>query len=79
MKVIKKIFKNSDNYEIIFGNEIFSAKYNKTYPKLGDWSLSRMNKELSNSLFRMFLPCYNKEKFKNLKDIKNYIKNKKYL
>ena len=38
-----------------------------------------MNKELSNSLFRMFLPCYNKEKFKDLKDIKNYIKNRKYL
>lgn len=79
MRVIKKIFKDCDNYEIIFGNEIFSARYNKTYPKLGEWTLTKMKQQLSNALFRMFLPCGRKVGFKDLKDIKKYIKNREWL
>jgi hypothetical protein len=30
---------DSDTYEIIMGNEIFNADFNKTYPRIAEWSL----------------------------------------
>jgi len=68
-----------DTYQIIFGNEIFNADFNKTYPRISEWSLSRYSKESSTSLFNMYFPCGEKTKFKSLSDIKKFIRDRKYL
>ena len=68
-----------DTYEIIMGNEIFNANFNKTYPRIAEWSLSRYSKESSTNFFSMFFPCGRKTKFKSLFDIKKFIRDRKYL
>ena len=70
---------DSDTYKIVFGNEIFNADFNKTYPRIAEWSLSRYSKESSTSFFSMFFPCGGKAKFKSLSDIKKFIRDRKYL
>jgi len=70
---------DSDTYKIVFGNEIFNADFNKTYPRIAVWNLSRYSKESSTSLFSMYFPCGRKTKFKSLSDIKKFIRDRKYL
>ncbi|BAQ91304.1 hypothetical protein [uncultured Mediterranean phage uvMED] len=70
---------DSDTYKIVFGNEIFNADFNKTYPRIAEWNLSRYSKESSTSLFSMYFPCGRKTKFKSLSDIKKFIRDRKYL
>tara|TARA_R110002126_G_C10174515_1_gene474233 strand:+ start:367 stop:603 length:237 start_codon:yes stop_codon:yes gene_type:complete len=66
-----------DQYTIIFGNEKFIAKYNKTYPRLAEWSLSRRQNSLSNTFMEGYFYCGNN--FKSLNEIKKFIRDRKYL
>ena len=77
----KLIYTSTDNdtYQIIFGNEIFNASFNKTYPRIAEWDLSRYSKESSTSFISMYFPCGRKTKFKSLSDIKKFIRDRKYL
>jgi|TARA_B100000424_G_scaffold249418_1_gene223324 hypothetical protein len=68
-----------DLYIIYFGAEIFNAYYDKEYPRLGQWTLHRYRPEYSNSIFNMYYPCGLDIKFKDLKEIKKYIKDRKWL
>ena len=70
---------DSDTYKIVFGNEKFKARYNKYYPKLNTWDLSRLSEEMSTKLFSTWFPCGKKSKFKSLSDIKKFIRDRKYL
>ena len=79
MKIKKIEGKNSDQYKIIFGAEKFHAEYDKEYPRLGQWTLHRYHQEDSNSIFNMYYPCGLDIKFKDLKEIKKYIKDRKWL
>ena len=77
MKV--KTIKGNDRdlYIIYFGGEIFNAYYNKEFPRLGQWSLSRRTD--TNAMFDTYFPVYSKEKFKDLRHIKKFIKDRKWL
>ena len=79
MKVKKRIGVRSDIYRIYFGTEIFDAHYDKEYPRIGNWTLHRYHPEDSNSIFNMYYPCGLDIKFKDLKEIKKYIKDRKWL
>ena len=76
MKIKKIEGKNSDKYKIIFGAEKFHAEYDKEYPRLGVWSLTMWTE--SNGLFDTYCPVGPK-KFKSLKEIKKFIKDRKWL
>lgn len=66
-----------DSYTIIFGNEKFNASKSKEYPTIGKWTLTR--KTDSNILFDTYFPVGNKMKFKDIKEIKKWIRDRKYL
>ena len=76
MKIKKIEGKNSDQYKIIFGAEKFHAEYDKEYPRLGVWTLTMRTE--SNGLFDTYCPVGPK-KFKSLKEIKKFIKDRKWL
>ena len=63
--------------DIAFGNEIFSANMSERYPKLGNWTLTRYRPSLSLDFMRFFAPVGGD--FKSLKEIKKFIRDRKYL
>ena len=69
--------KNQDEYTIIFGNEKFIARYSKVYPRLAEWSLSKREHGLSNTIIEGYFSCGNN--FKSLNEIKKFIRDRKYL
>ena len=81
MKIKIKIKKHldEDDYKIEFGNEKFDLIYHKKYPHLNTWSLHRYKPEKSNGIFIWYDPVFLTKKFDSLKDVKKFIKNRKYL
>ena len=79
MRVKYKKGEDEDSYRIEFGNEKFDVYYHKNFPNLNTWSLHRYRFEKSNSLFSWYDPIFLNKKFESLKDIKKFIRDRKYL
>lgn len=77
MKTIKNEYKSCTEYKIIFGVDLFIATQSKEYPNVGKWDLSRRTNQ--EKFFDVFFPCGGKRKFKNLKEIKKFIRNREYM
>ena len=79
MKIKMKKHLDEDDYKIEFGNEKFDLIYHKKYTHLDNWSLHRYKTEKSNGIFIWYDPVFFNKKFKSLKDIKKFIRDRKYL
>ena len=79
MKVKYKKGLDEDTYYIEFGNEKFELNYHKNFPHLNTWSLHRYRPEKSKSFFIWYDPIFLTKKFGSLKDVKKFIRDRKYL
>ena len=79
MKVKYKKGLDEDTYQIEFGNEKFDLYYHKNFPNLNTWSLHRYRPEKSKSFLLWYDPIFLTKKFGSLKDVKKFIRDRKYL
>ena len=79
MRIKYKKGLNEDTYQIEFGNEKFDLYYHKNFPNLNTWSLHRYRPEKSKSFLIWYDPIFLTKKFSSFKDVKKFIRDRKYL
>jgi len=80
MKTIKNEYKSCTEYKIIFGVDLFIASQSKIYPRIGQWTLLRYEPPLFKKIpIGSWYTIASDKKFKELADIKRFIRNREYM